>query len=96
MIAAVELEALAQAVQRRQIRGKNARSGHWTGMPPAAIVYTSGTTGASKGAVLTHNNFAANALNLITCWQITSADRLLLPLPLFHVHALGNGLCIAG
>ncbi len=58
----------------------------------AALVYTSGTTGASKGAVLTHNNFAANALNLITCWQITSADRLLLPLPLFHVHALGNGL----
>jgi malonyl-CoA/methylmalonyl-CoA synthetase len=35
----------------------------------------------------------ANALNLITCWQITSADRLLLPLPLFHVHGLGNGLC---
>jgi len=59
----------------------------------AAIVYTSGTTGASKGAVLTHNNFAANALNLITCWQITSADRLLLPLPLFHVHGLANGLC---
>jgi len=62
------------------------------GDAPAAIVYTSGTTGASKGAVLTHNNFAANALNLITCWQITQADRLLLPLPLFHVHGLGNGL----
>jgi malonyl-CoA/methylmalonyl-CoA synthetase len=59
---------------------------------PAAIVYTSGTTGVSKGAVLTHNNFAANALNLLTSWQITSADRLLLPLPLFHVHGLGNGL----
>src|SRR5438105_237277 len=63
------------------------------GDTPAAIVYTSGTTGTSKGAVLTHNNFAANALNLITCWQITSADRLLLPLPLFHVHGLGNGVC---
>jgi len=62
------------------------------GDAPAAIVYTSGTTGASKGAVLTHNNFAANALNLITCWQITSADRLLVPLPLFHVHGLGNGV----
>jgi malonyl-CoA/methylmalonyl-CoA synthetase len=62
------------------------------GDSPAAIVYTSGTTGASKGAVLTHNNFAFNALNLITCWQITSADRLMLPLPLFHVHGLGNGL----
>jgi malonyl-CoA/methylmalonyl-CoA synthetase len=62
------------------------------GDAPAALVYTSGTTGASKGAILTHNNFAANALNLLTCWQMTDADRLLLALPLFHVHALGNGL----
>src|SRR5262249_25130294 len=43
-------------------------------------------------AILTHNNFAANALNLLTCWQITERDRFLLALPLFHVHALGNGL----
>jgi malonyl-CoA/methylmalonyl-CoA synthetase len=62
------------------------------GAAPAALVYTSGTTGASKGAILTHNNFAANAINLLTCWQMTPADRLLLALPLFHVHALGNGL----
>jgi|SRR5579871_1292164 len=62
------------------------------GDAPAAIVYTSGTTGVSKGAVLTHNNFAANAANLVACWQMTEADRLLLPLPLFHVHGLGNGL----
>jgi malonyl-CoA/methylmalonyl-CoA synthetase len=62
------------------------------GDAPAGIIYTSGTTGASKGAVLTHNNFAANAINLLTCWQITSADRFLLALPLFHVHGLGNGL----
>ncbi len=58
----------------------------------AAIVYTSGTTGTSKGAILTHNNFAANAMNLNGCWQISAADRFLLALPLFHVHALGNGL----
>ncbi len=62
------------------------------GDAPAAIVYTSGTTGTSKGAILTHNNFAANALNLLTCWQISEADRYLLALPLFHVHGLGNGL----
>ncbi len=62
------------------------------GDSPAALVYTSGTTGTSKGAVLTHNNFASNALNLQTAWQITQADRLLLSLPLFHVHGLGNGL----
>jgi malonyl-CoA/methylmalonyl-CoA synthetase len=62
------------------------------GDTPAAIIYTSGTTGASKGAVLTHNNFAANTVNLLTMWQITDRDRFLLPLPLFHIHALGNGL----
>ena len=62
------------------------------GDAPAAIVYTSGTTGASKGAVLTHNNFAANTVNLTACWQISAADRLLLALPLFHVHGLANGL----
>ena len=62
------------------------------GDAPAGIIYTSGTTGTSKGAVLSHNNFAGNALNLLTCWQITSNDRFLLALPLFHVHGLGNGL----
>ena len=61
-------------------------------MTPAALVYTSGTTGTSKGAILTHNNFAINATNLVSCWQITDRDRFLLALPLFHVHALGNGL----
>ena len=65
---------------------------HLDGDAPAGIIYTSGTTGTSKGAVLTHNNFAANAMNLTGCWQITSADRFLLALPLFHVHGLGNGL----
>ena len=59
---------------------------------PVAIVYTSGTTGRSKGAVLTHGNFAFNAEALIDCWRITPDDRLLLPLPLFHIHGLGNGL----
>ena len=62
------------------------------GGTPAAIVYTSGTTGASKGAVLTHDNFAANAMTLTSCWQISERDRFLLALPLFHIHALGNGL----
>ena len=58
----------------------------------AGIIYTSGTTGTSKGAVLTHNNFISNAINLNSCWQINENDKLLLSLPLFHVHGLGNGL----
>jgi malonyl-CoA/methylmalonyl-CoA synthetase len=63
-----------------------------TGDSPAGIIYTSGTTGTSKGAVLSHNNFLSNAVNLLACWQITESDRLLLALPLFHVHGLGNGI----
>jgi malonyl-CoA/methylmalonyl-CoA synthetase len=62
------------------------------GDDPAAVVYTSGTTGRSKGAVLTHNNFAANTVNLLACWRVTSEDRYLAVLPLFHVHGLGNGV----
>lgn len=63
------------------------------GDAPVALVYTSGTTGRSKGAVLTHNNLAANAAALVACWRITSDDRYLAALPLFHVHGLGNGVC---
>ncbi len=59
---------------------------------PAAIVYTSGTTGVAKGAVLTQQNFVVNGVNLATVWQFTAADRLLLTLPLFHVHGLANGV----
>lgn len=62
------------------------------GDDPAIIIYTSGTTGVAKGAVLTHNNLAANAVTLTTVWKITDADRYLAMLPLFHVHGLGNGV----
>jgi malonyl-CoA/methylmalonyl-CoA synthetase len=89
MVAAGSLPALsAEAATMAADRPAVALDGD----APAGIIYTSGTTGASKGAVLTHNNFAANAITLLTCWQISAADRFLLALPLFHVHALGNGL----
>jgi malonyl-CoA/methylmalonyl-CoA synthetase len=54
----------------------------------AAILYTSGTTGRSKGAVLSHDNLLSNALALRDVWHFTSADRLLHALPIFHVHGL--------
>jgi len=92
VIGAADLEPLVRAAMARN-DDPSLPALPLDGDDAAAIVYTSGTTGASKGAVLTHNNFAANALNLITCWQIANTDRLLLPLPLFHVHGLANGLC---
>jgi malonyl-CoA/methylmalonyl-CoA synthetase len=54
----------------------------------AAIVYTSGTTGRCKGAMLTRANLASNASVLAQAWQFTSSDILLHTLPLFHIHGL--------
>jgi malonyl-CoA/methylmalonyl-CoA synthetase len=54
----------------------------------AAILYTSGTTGRSKGAMLTHANLASNALTLKEAWRFTAADVLLHALPVYHTHGL--------
>jgi malonyl-CoA/methylmalonyl-CoA synthetase len=54
----------------------------------AAILYTSGTTGRSKGAMLTTANLYSNAVTLRDLWQFTAADVLLHALPIFHVHGL--------
>ena len=54
----------------------------------AAILYTSGTTGRSKGAMLTHRNLASNALALVEAWGFTRGDVLLHALPVYHVHGL--------
>ena len=65
----------------------------------AAILYTSGTTGRSKGAMLTHDNLASNALTLKDYWKFTSDDVLLHALPIFHTHGLfvaTNTILMAG
>lgn len=58
---------------------------------PAMILYTSGTTGRPKGAVLTHGNLTWNALNVLVDYDITSDERALMIAPMFHVAALGMG-----
>ncbi|MHA6669385.1 acyl-CoA synthetase [Homoserinimonas sp. A447] len=58
---------------------------------PAAILYTSGTTGKPKGAVLTHGNLTWSALNVIVDYDIVSTDVALMISPLFHVASLGMG-----
>ncbi len=55
---------------------------------PAAMLYTSGTTGRPKGAVLSHGNLASNARVLVESWQFTEQDRLLHALPIYHAHGL--------
>jgi malonyl-CoA/methylmalonyl-CoA synthetase len=59
---------------------------------PAIIGYTSGTTGAPKGAVLSHRNLLASSESVRLAWRWTGDDRLVLALPLFHIHGLGVGL----
>ena len=54
----------------------------------AAILYTSGTTGRSKGAMLTHDNLLSNAIALRDIWRFTAADTLIHALPIFHTHGL--------
>ena len=65
----------------------------------ACLLYTSGTTGRSKGAMITHGNLTSNTLALIETWRITENDKLLHALPIFHVHGLfvaSNTMLTAG
>src|SRR3989441_8323156 len=66
---------------------------------PALLLYTSGTTGRPKGALLDHGNLLAQARGVVQAWRWTAEDRLVLALPLFHVHGLAialNGSLVAG
>ena len=90
---------LARASRARFVLAEDAlRAAPSDGLPHlrsdqrALIIYTSGTTGRPKGAVTTHQMIGAQISSLISAWRWTPSDRLLLVLPLHHVHGIINGL----
>ena len=62
---------------------------------PALMLYTSGTTGRPKGVVHTHRSLAAQVTSLVEAWGWSDADRILLVLPLHHIHGIVNVICCA-
>lgn len=83
-----------QTAPTTELSGYQANDADW-----AALLYTSGTTGKPKGAMLSQGNLLSNAKTLVKAWQFTSADRLLHMLPIFHAHGLfvaGNTCLVAG
>jgi malonyl-CoA/methylmalonyl-CoA synthetase len=86
------LERAAQMSEQHEIAVKHADD-------MAAILYTSGTTGRSKGAMLSHGNLLSNALTLKDFWDWRASDVLIHALPIFHVHGLfvaSHGALLAG
>ena len=77
--------SLVEAFRSQPITFKDADM-NWD--DPIAILYTSGTTGKSKGALLTHGNLASNALTLAEAWAFTPRDALIHALPIYHTHGL--------
>jgi malonyl-CoA/methylmalonyl-CoA synthetase len=93
------LAPLARAAKARFVRaadalqaGPAAELPHLPSSRRALIIYTSGTTGKPKGAVTTHENVGSQVAALVQAWGWRPSDRLLLVLPLHHVHGIINGL----
>jgi len=94
VIADAPRAAIVKSLDRRVIPLDDLPNGLVPAMPaltpdsPAAILYTSGTTGRSKGAMLTHDNLASNSLALVDYWGFTDKDVLIHALPIYHTHGL--------
>nr|WP_300314882.1 malonyl-CoA synthase [Halomonas sp.] len=89
----VRVETLGTAADGSLMEATAQATAHDTIIPRAsddlaAILYTSGTTGRSKGAMLTHANLGSNAASLVEAWRFTEQDRLIHALPIFHTHGL--------
>lgn len=98
------VETLGDAGDGSLMERVNGKPGRFVDVPRAAsdlaaILYTSGTTGRSKGAMISHGNLVSNARALVDAWQISGEDWLLHALPIFHIHGLFvacNSLLMAG
>jgi malonyl-CoA/methylmalonyl-CoA synthetase len=77
--------SLTEAADKASAEFKTLARGH---DDLAAILYTSGTTGRSKGAMLSHDNLASNSLTLVDYWGFTNKDVLIHALPIYHTHGL--------
>ena len=98
VVADVERAVIVRELGRRVVPLEDLPQGKPPAMPaispddPALILYTSGTTGRPKGAVLEHGGMLAQARGAIEVWHWTARDILVHALPLFHLHGLGMGL----
>jgi malonyl-CoA/methylmalonyl-CoA synthetase len=92
VVLSAELDVLSDTTESSAVSGSGAvgldRS---LSLDAALIGYTSGTTGAPKGAVLSHGNLLANSASVALTWRWQADDRLVHALPIFH----GHGLCVA-
>jgi malonyl-CoA/methylmalonyl-CoA synthetase len=75
-------------LERALHQSRNFKTVHRAANDLAALLYTSGTTGRSKGAMLSYHNLISNAQTLCQSWKFSSNDVLLHALPLFHIHGL--------
>ena len=99
---APRLDAVPMASVLRRVRTAEALAGEPRSPLPdvpddrrAMILYTSGTTGKPKGVVTTHGSLRAQVTSLVTAWEWSADDRILLVLPLHHVHGIVNVLTCA-
>src|SRR2546426_5935658 len=98
VVADIERAVIARELGRRVVPLEDLPQRRPPAMPalspedPALILYTSGTTGRPKGAVLEHGGMLAQARGAIEVWRWGASDILVHALPLFHLHGLGMGL----
>ena len=86
------LDELISISEKLKIPELNYELDEFSGDAAAAMLYTSGTTGKPKGAILSHKNLIANAQSLTHAWNWSKDDVLIHALPIFHVHGLFVGL----